>query len=98
LNLTDKEQVPEALTEVFVDFLVRWGDSFQELEPHHMSHLKEICDRTSARINGEPPQDFVPRETADEPVPSPKRTRLGEDVLKSVEQELVKYHAAGAGR
>jgi Radical SAM superfamily/Domain of unknown function (DUF4070) len=98
LNLTAKEQVPEALTEVFVDFLVRWGDSFHELEAHHMVQLKEICDRTSARLNGQPPQTFVPRDTADEPVPSPTRIRLGEDVLKSVEQELVKYLAAGAGR
>ena len=99
LHLDDKSKLPSALTEVFVDFLVRWGSEFHGLESHHMTFLTEICDRTSAKYNGRPPQEFVPEGEidADVPVPNPAKIRLGEDVLKSVEQELFKYTQAGAG-
>ena len=98
LHLTDKSKLPAALTEVFVDFLVRWGSDFSDLEPHHVAFLTEICDRTSAKYNGRPPQEFVPGDVMDSGVvvPNPTKIRLGEDVLKSVEQELFKYMEAGS--
>jgi hypothetical protein len=95
LNITNKDLVPEALTEIFRDFLVRWGKSFERVEDHHAAFLSEICDRTCARFNGEAPQDFVPVTSDDLPVPEVSRTRLGDDVLKSVEQELFRIPAAG---
>jgi pyruvate-formate lyase-activating enzyme len=91
LNLRDHAQVPEALTDVFVDFLVRWGDEFTDLEPHHRTFLAELCDRTCARMNGDAPEKFVPVEDETLPVPDVKRIRLGEDVLRSVDQELLRF-------
>jgi radical SAM superfamily enzyme YgiQ (UPF0313 family) len=89
-NLADKGREPEALVEVFVDFLVRWGDDFHQFEPHHFAYLREICDRTCARFNGQPPEEFVPVEAGGAATPDVRGIRLSEDVLKSVEQELIK--------
>jgi hypothetical protein len=91
VNLIDKSRVAEALTEVFVDFLVRWGDDFQQLEDYHLTFLDEICDRACAKFNGQPPECFVPVDSPDIPVPSVRQSRLGDDVLKTVEQELFKF-------
>jgi hypothetical protein len=91
-NLIDRALVAEALTEVFVDFLVKWGPTFERLEPYHKAFLEEICDRTCARLNGQPPQDFVPRPAGEVDVPSVKRSRLGDDVLKCVGEELIKVN------
>jgi len=95
LNLQDRRKTPEALAEVFVDFLVRWGDDFTGLESYHMEFLKELADRTCAKFNGVPPDTFVPIE-ADEgvEVPDVKRMRLGDDVLRTVDQELLRFTRA----
>lgn len=93
-NLSDRARVPEALTDVFVDFLVRWGDSFESLEPQHQVFLDELSDRTCANLNGVPPESFVPQVEPPE-IPSSRRMRLAEDVIRSVEQELVKLRRAG---
>jgi radical SAM superfamily enzyme YgiQ (UPF0313 family) len=89
LNLTNKDNIPEAMIEIFVDFLVRWGSGFKQLEEHHIEFLKEIVDRTCTKFNGQPPQDFQPI-TAGAPIEDVRRARLSDDVLKSVEQELIK--------
>jgi hypothetical protein len=97
LNLGDKRQVPEALTEVFVDFLVRWGADLVTFEPHHREFLLELSDRTCAQRNGEPPERFVSvDDDAGVDVPDVRRLRLGEDVLRSVDQELVRFARAEA--
>jgi radical SAM superfamily enzyme YgiQ (UPF0313 family) len=87
LNLTDKSKVAEALTEVFVDFLVRWGEEFKQLEDYHQSFLEELCDRTCAKFSGVPPEQFVPIEDLNKTVPDIKRLRLADDVFKTVWQE-----------
>ena len=103
LNLHDRKRTPEALTEVFVDFLVRWADSFSQFEPFHLAFLKEVCDRTCAKFNGVPPETFAAIESIPEvEVPNVKRTRLGDDVLRTVDQEIRRYaqsanRAAAAG-
>jgi radical SAM superfamily enzyme YgiQ (UPF0313 family) len=89
-NLMDKRRVPEALVEVFVDFLVRWGENFTQAEAYHYSFLNEICDRTCAKFNGQLPQEFMPVELYDISIPEVKGIRLSDDILKSVEQELIK--------
>lgn len=90
VNLTDPSRVPAALTEVFVDFLVSWGKDFEGFEAHHLVYLNEISDRTCAQFNGQPPQEFVARPVGDTQLPNIKRTRLAEDVLTTVAQELLK--------
>jgi hypothetical protein len=89
-NLQDKNRIPEALVEVFVDFLVRWGDGFKLFEAYHQEFFYEICDRTSAKFNGHGQQEFIPDNKVDLSMPDVKVNRLGDDILKSVEQELIK--------
>jgi radical SAM superfamily enzyme YgiQ (UPF0313 family) len=89
LNLNNKNKVPEALTEIFVDFLTR-EERCGRLEKYHFSVLKDIADRTCSDLNGQPPEDFVAIERTNTSIPDVKRLRLGEDVLNSVEQELIK--------
>ncbi len=98
LNLEDRGHLPEALTEIFVDFLVRWGDSFERLEPFHVTFLEEICDRTCAKHNGRPPESFVPVTDPEAAVPDVRRIRLADDILKAVEQTLVSFVRSSAAR
>ncbi len=76
---------------MFLDFLVRWSEGFQAFEPHHVEFLKEISDRTCARLNGDPPEQFIGRDDADADVPDVRRMRLAEDVLRNVDQELLRF-------
>lgn len=94
LNLLDAKQVPAALVEIFVDFLVRWGDSFTTLEPYHRGFLNELADRTCAKFNDQPAGDFRPVDGSDVTVPNPRRDRLGDDVLRAVGQELQRFMSA----
>ena len=96
LNLHDKEQLPDALVEVFADFLVRWGASFTQLEDHHYAFFDELCDRTCAKCNGQAPETFEPVTDETASVPDVRRRRLDDDILQSVGQTLLRV-AAGAG-
>ena len=51
----------------------------------------KITDRTCAKISGVEPQSFTPKDPTDGSFAHAKRTRLADDVLKSVEQELLKF-------
>jgi radical SAM superfamily enzyme YgiQ (UPF0313 family) len=88
-SLRNKNRIPETLVEVFVEFLARTED-FGKMEDHHFLSLNEIVDSTCARINGQEYKDYVPVD----PVPDAGKLRLHEDVLKSVEQELLKLAQA----
>ena len=83
------------ITEVFVDFLVRWGEEFKQLEPHHHAFLEELCDRTCAQFNGEAPEGFVPKEDSDEPIPKVRRLRLPDDIFKNVWMEVNEFYLTG---
>ena len=89
LNMDDKSQVPAALVEIFVELLIR-EEGIAQLEDYHRALLDEIIDKTCMRFSGKPPEDYWPVEASDELVPDAKKLRLDEDVLKSVEQELIK--------
>jgi radical SAM superfamily enzyme YgiQ (UPF0313 family) len=88
-NLNDKTRVPAALVDSFVDFFVK-EERVDQIEEHHVSALTDIADRTCASFNGVRPQDFVPPPDDQAEVPNARRLRLGEDVLNSVEQELIR--------
>lgn len=87
-GVVDKTRTEEALIEVFVDFITRWGETMDSFSDQHKVFLHELVDRTIARENGtvgtQPP---IPIE-ADEAVPDVKKTGLAEEILKAVEQEL----------
>ena len=87
-NLAEKTLIPEALTEIFVDFLVRWGEEVQTIDAHHVSFLHEISDRTCAKLNGVPPESFVAVSTDETSVPNIGRMRLADDIYKNVWMDL----------
>lgn len=89
MNLQDKSKVAETLVEVFVEFLVH-EEGLRKMEEYHHSLLFEISDRTCARVNGQKLEDFSPRNDSEAEVPERIQTRLQDDVLKSVEQELMR--------
>ena len=89
LNLKDKEKVAEGMMEIFVEFFVR-EEGFTTFQEYHGPLLEEIVDRTCARMNGEQWENFVPVVSLDAPVPDVSKTRLHEEIIKSVEQELIK--------
>jgi hypothetical protein len=94
-NLTDQSQLPEALIEVFTDFLTRWGDGFTRMEDHHHVALVEIADRTIAQRNGEHTSRPV---RFGEGVYDAKQlmNQLRIEVLKSVERNLREHYGSGA--
>ncbi len=86
-NLNDPKQLNEAITEVFVDFLVRWGDEFETPAEHHTVFLMELCDRTCAKANGVPPETFVPKENGTPPSAG-LIFRTQQDILRNLDLEL----------
>jgi len=90
VNLEDQSNLPEALSEVFFDFLMRFGQDFRELETYHQLVIDEICDRVCAKFNGQPPEEFLPNEVSDAHGPNVKRVGLADDIINTVEQMLIK--------
>jgi len=88
-NLPDRALLPEAASEVFVDFLVRWGEGFTGASERHHQFLRELCDRTSAKLSGQAPEAFVAVEEGEAvPMAEVRRTRLADSVLKNVVDEM----------
>jgi hypothetical protein len=94
-NLPDAGSIAEAASEVFVDFLVRLGEESGAMEerdfahPRHESFLRQLCDRTAARVTGQSPQTFVPVEETDGvPLQGLKKSGIYDAVLKNVGDRL----------
>ena len=85
-RLPDKGLIAEAAREVLVDFLVRWGTTFQKVEPQHHGFLLELCDRAAAKRGGDAEpgskEDVAPL------LAEARRGRLLDAVLKDVRDEL----------
>ena len=97
-GLADKVRTHDTLVEVVYDFLTRWGSTFNQFEEHHRTFLHEICDRSVAKENGnghEAAHD-EPGEGEGSGVPDPRQSRLADDVLRSVEQELRRFRPPSA--
>lgn len=96
LNLVDKGKIPDVLKDIFVDFLVRWGKDLDEFGDYHLELFYELADRSCASANGQAPEFFVAKTSADTSLEKPSK-HLKQDVLKCVGQELVMI-AQGGGR
>ncbi len=98
-NLRDRGQIPEAASEVFVDFLIRTLEGVPSDEetafsdPRHDDFLRVLCDRTAARMRGDAPEEFVAAEDA-EPVPltAAKKSGLYDAVLKDVGDRICRLN------
>lgn len=86
-NLSDPSRLEEAITRVFVDFLVRWSDEFEIAEPHHEVFLLELSDRTVAQMNGVSPESYV-ADPGDDSVRLPPMYRVRDDILRNLDIEL----------
>ena len=78
--------IAEAAREVLVEFMVRWGATFQGLEPHHEGFLLELCDRAAAKRGGR--SDSPSDEEEQSLVSQARKSRLLEAILKDVRDEL----------
>jgi radical SAM superfamily enzyme YgiQ (UPF0313 family) len=84
--LHDKNRIEEVLIETFTQFLQRWGTGLEALKDFHLEDLYATCDHLVGEENRHPRTGLVtlsPRPTADF-----RRSKLPEEVLHSVEQEL----------
>ncbi len=94
-NIPDPDLIPEAASEVFVDFLVRLGEESSGMavsdfaHPRHEAFLRLLCDREAAHLTGQPPESFVPVEEIDGlPLKGVKKSGLYDAVLKDVGDRL----------
>lgn len=94
-NLPHRDLIPEAASEVFVDFLVRLGDESSAMavrdfsQPRHAAFLRQLCDRTAARLSGQSPESFVVVDEMDGlPLKGLKKSGLYDAVLKQVGDRL----------
>jgi radical SAM superfamily enzyme YgiQ (UPF0313 family) len=88
-GLIDKSRTHDALVEVVYDFLTRWGLTFEQFEEHHRTFLFEICDRTIAQENSKLQADEnVAAGDVALPDSDYRRSRLPDEILRTVEQEL----------
>ncbi|RYZ36782.1 MAG: radical SAM protein [Myxococcaceae bacterium] len=88
-DLPDRHDVPEASREVLVDFVSRWGEGFQTLEPQHHEFLRELCDAAVAARGGHPGAMEADEEHALRT--QARRTGLLEALLKDVRDELASW-------
>ncbi len=87
-SLKDISHLSKCLTDIFLEFIVRWGEEFKGLEEHHHIMLHELADRNCAKLNGTNPEEYVPCSERSGEVPSFKRLRLPDDIYKNVWIEL----------
>ncbi len=88
VNIDDESQIPQALTDIFLEFLLWIGEDFEQFEEQHYTLLDELCDRNVAKYNGVPAVHFTPVSidvtVAAADVPNIKKSRLQDDIYKNV--------------
>jgi PHP family Zn ribbon phosphoesterase len=85
-TLNNKARVEEVLIAIFKQFIERWGVQLERLEDYHVEDLDVMCDAAVAEDNRHSHTGLVmlgPGVDGDF-----RRTKLPEEILHSVEQEL----------
>jgi radical SAM superfamily enzyme YgiQ (UPF0313 family) len=89
-NLAEERLLAEALTEVFVGYLIRFAHEYGTFPESHTRYLDEIAGRVCARLNGVSPEGFVPRQPASAPASVAELNTLADRLLKSIAEDLIK--------
>lgn len=87
-GLIDKTRTYEVLIEVFTDFLIRREHTLDEFSGKHRVFLHEFADRAIAKENSTVGIQSSAPIQSHEIMADIKQTRLAEEILKAVEQEL----------
>jgi radical SAM superfamily enzyme YgiQ (UPF0313 family) len=88
LSLADKTRTEEALVEIFADFIIRCGQTLDSFSDQHRDLLRDLTDHAVASLNGSTNDISSALTKSTNQVPGIKETRLAEDILKAMEQEL----------
>ena len=88
-RMVDKTQVPQALTEAIIEFLIH-EEKLETVTEDHIEDLLDLVDNACARLSGIPLEKYTPPPADDSPVPDGIKLRLHDDVIKTVEQEMLK--------
>jgi radical SAM superfamily enzyme YgiQ (UPF0313 family) len=89
-NVGDADLLPTAASDVFFDFVMRWGEERVEADERLLGYLLELCDRVSAQTTGQSPISFPRRRDGNPPLAAVKRSRLAEAVMKDVQDRVHK--------
>lgn len=92
-SLADVSNLSQCLTDVFLEFLVRWGSEFTGLEDQHFDMLNELADRNCAKLNGVNPELYEALLESGRDLPNFKRLRIADDIYKNVWIELSELQA-----
>jgi len=96
LNLQDASQLGEALSEIFVDFVVAARGSEDTSVPNQLRVLEDLSDRVCARRNNIPPEKFQPILDQGQAIPDHRSNRIHDWVLRDVGAELSRSSSAYA--
>lgn len=88
LGLRDKTRTDETLIETLTDFIIRWGQTMDSFSDQHKVFLQELADRAIAKENTATEGVLPVLVQSNEAVPDIKKSKLAEEILKAVEQEL----------
>jgi hypothetical protein len=92
--LIDKKRTDDVLIEIFADFITRWGSSFTSMEEHYIHYLYEIADRAITKENKEAKSAILYEHDSE---PDIRASKLADEILKAVQQELSLSNRVGAG-
>jgi radical SAM superfamily enzyme YgiQ (UPF0313 family) len=89
-NLVDESALGERLTNVFSDFLVRFGHDYEQFDESCMRQLLELTDRACAQANGVAPDTFIASEAAAADMTGQRLTQWADRLLKSISEDLIR--------
>jgi len=86
-GLKDKTQTEETLIEVFTEFLKGGKPALDSFSAKERSDLMELAKRTASEKNDA--SEIPIPSSSNGPMPNLKKTRMSDEILKAVEQELL---------
>ncbi len=97
-GLNDKTRIGETLIEIFTNFLRSWESPSESFSAEHRSHIMELTRRIVEEKNGSNGNrsEGIDSSFTNMSALDVQRSRLSEDILRAVEQELLMGGVKGA--